>query len=145
MKGFTLLELLIVLSILALSFLTIPNISKGYKGFLLKDTARKYQNFFRFVRIFSLTANLEVPVTIYPNCSRVEALLGEKTLKFKSPGSVYCTMDDKPLENKLSFLVTPYGFPPNFSLTFLANGTSRKYKLTFSPPMFFPSLEGGND
>ena len=145
MRGFTLLELLIVISIIALSFLAIPSISKGYKGFLLKNTAKKYQNFFRFVRIFSLTTGLEVPVTIYPGCSRVEASLGKKLVKLKAPGPIYCTVNGESLGRKLSFLITPYGFPPNLAFTFHANGTSKSYKLTFSPPMLFPSLSGGND
>ena len=145
MRGFTLLELLVVISILTLSFLIIPNISKGYKGFLLKDTARKYQNFFRFVRIFSLTAGLEVPVTVYPGCSKVEASLEKKIIKIEAPGLVYCTVNGKSLEKKFSFLVTPYGFPPNLVFTFHANGTTKTYKLTFSPHMFFPNLSGGSD
>ncbi len=145
MRGFTLLELLVVITIVVLGFLVIPNISKGYKSFLLKNTVRRYQNFFRFIRVFSLTTGLEIPVTIYPSCSKAEASLGKKLVKIKAPNSVHCTVNDKPLEKKLSFLVTPYGFPPSLTLSFRANGTTRIYKLAFSPPMLFPSLSSGND
>ncbi len=140
MKGFTLLELLLVLAIFSLSIFVFPKVSRLYKSMELESYARKAESLFKFASFFSLSSGERLLVEIFPRCNKI-ILKTEPKRQVKLPKGLFCKVNGQILDRKLTLFISPYGVPIPVVISFLSNDTSRAYKLWFPPPSFFPKLE----